>query len=132
MHEFEALVTKNSSLKRLAIHCPRRHLDAKWVATTREQGIVSPYIFNTFVVNKEMLLAKQKELGAILDQAMISVGTATILDISGFYPPVFDKVPVGKYHSERVLLLKDTIGRYQSEISKFKKEIDETSSDLCT
>lgn len=121
MNEFEALVTKNSSLKRLAIHCPRRHLDAKWVATTREQGIVSPYIFNTFVVNKEMLLAKQKELGAILDQAMISVGTATILDISGFYPPVFDKVPVGKYHSERVLLLKDTIGRYQSEISKFKK-----------
>jgi tripartite-type tricarboxylate transporter receptor subunit TctC len=121
MHEFEVLYTKNSSLKRLAIHCPRRHLDAKWVATTREQGIVSPYIFNTFVVNKKMPPDKQKDLGAILDQAMISVGSATILDISGFYPPVFDKVPVGKYHSERVMLLKEALARHQADINKFKK-----------
>ena len=121
MNDFESLHSRNNSLKRLAMHCPRRHPDAKWVATTREQGVVSPYVFNTFVVSKEMPLTKQKELSAILDQAIVSVGSATILDISGFHPPVFDKVPVGKYHNERVLLFKEALTRHQADINKFKK-----------
>lgn len=121
MNEFETLYTKNNSLKRLAIHCPRRHHDAKWVATTQEQGIIGPYVFNTFVTNKEMPVSKQKELGTILDQAIAGIGNKTILDISGFHPPMFDKVPVSKYHSERVQIIKDALLRYQSEISKSKK-----------
>ena len=119
--EFESLYSKNNNLKRLAMHCPRRHSAAKWVATTQEQGIISPYIFNTFVVNKEMPATKQKELATILDQAIVRVGNTTILDTSGFHPPVFDNVPVSKYHTERVQLLKDSVSRYQSEISKFRK-----------
>jgi len=121
MNDFESLHSRNNNLKRLAMHCPRRHPDAKWVATTREQGVVSPYVFNTFVVSKEMHLAKQKELGAILDQAIVSVGSTTILDISGFHPPVFDKVPVSKYHNERVMLFKEALIRHQADINKFKK-----------
>ena len=48
-------------------------------------------------------------------------GHAAILDISGFHPPVFDKVPVGKYHNERVMLFKEALTRHQADINKFKK-----------
>jgi hypothetical protein len=72
-------------------------------------------------VNKEMPVAKQKELGTILNQAMLSVGSTIIMDISGFYPPVFDNVPVSKYHNERVMLFKEALTRHQADINKFKK-----------
>lgn len=121
MNEFVALHAKNNTLKRLAIHCNRRHPEAAWVTTTREQGITSPYVLNTFVVHKNMPLEKQKELSTILDQSILEVGADTILNISAFHPPVFDKIPVARYHANRVTVLKNSLTKHQAEIEKFKK-----------
>lgn len=122
MNEFVSLHSKNNNLKRLAIHCNRRHPDANWVSTTREQGITSPYVLNTFVVHKNMPLEKQKELASIFDQAILAVGADTILNISAFHPPVFDKIPVVKYHSNRITVLKNSIAKHKAEIDKFQKD----------
>jgi tripartite-type tricarboxylate transporter receptor subunit TctC len=119
MNEFTALNSKNNNLKRLAIHCNRRHPEAKWVSTTREQGVLSPYVINTFVVHKNMPSEKQKELSTILDQSIVQVGADTILDISAFHPPVFDNIPVTKYHNHRITILKNSIKKHQVEIEKF-------------
>lgn len=120
--EFDSLYEKNKNLKRLGMHCNRRHPSAAWVLTTKEQGIKSPYVFNTFVVSKNMPLAKQRQLAGILDQSIIDVGADYILESSSFHPPVFDKIPVAKFHSERVLLIKDSLKKHQLEIDRFKKE----------
>lgn len=122
MNEFISLHSKNNNLKRLAIHCNRRHPEANWVATTREQGISSPYVLNTFVVHKNMPLEKQKELSTILDQSIMDVGADNILNISSFHPPVFDKMPIARYHSNRVSVIKNAITKHQAEIEKFKKD----------
>ncbi len=122
MAEFVALHSKNNNLKRLAIHCNRRHPEANWVATTKEQGVQSPYVLNTFVVHKTMPAEKQKELAALLDQAITEVGADTILNISAFHPPLFDKIDVARYHASRVSLLKNALTKHRLEIEKFKKD----------
>lgn len=120
MNAYQSLATKNPNLKRLGIHCNRRHPEAKWVQTTREQGINSPYVFNTFVASVNLSSVRQKEFASIIDQAILDLGADQILEMSAFHPPVFDRISVIKYHQERIALLKTSIAKNQSQIDKYR------------
>lgn len=121
MREYQNLAAKNPSLKRLAIHCQRRHPDAPWVSTTREQKLVAPYVLNTFVVHRNMPDDLRRDLARLFDQAITEVGADKILEISSFFPPVFAKQSVADYHNERIDLLTNSLRQHSAEIQRFKK-----------
>jgi len=118
LHEYENLKAKNPKLKLLALHCDVRHPQAPDVKTTREQGIVSPPVFNTVVASVRMDPAKRKEIAAILDKAFLEIGQDEILDLSQFNPPIFNKVTVEDYHKAKTTMMESALKKRSSEIEK--------------
>lgn len=120
-NELQNLKTVNPNLRALAIHCVRRNPAMPDVATTREQGINSPYVFNTIVASKNMPDTKKQELGYILNQAMLDIGQEQILKISDFLPPIFYRQDAQQFHTENVSRLKSSLAKHKSAIEAAMK-----------
>lgn len=115
-NELQNLKTINPNLKPLAIHCTHRNPALPTVATTKEQGINAPYVFNTIMASKNMPDAKKQELGFILNQAMLDLGQEQILKISDFLPPIFYRQSAQQFHAENVAKLKQSLAKHKSAI----------------
>ena len=115
-NEYSSLKTRNPRLQRLAIHCERRHPDAPGVATTKQQGINTPYIFNTVLASVNMPTTKLQEIKTILNNAVRAVGQEQILAISDFNPPNFRNQSVDDYHKEKVRIMKNSLIKHRAEI----------------
>ena len=120
-NELQNLKTVNPNLKPLAIHCTHRNPALPHVATTREQGINSPYVFNTIVASKNMSDAKRQELEFVLNQAILNVGQEQILKISDFLPPIFYRQSVQQFHAENVARLKQSLAKHKSAVEAASK-----------
>lgn len=120
-NELQNYRTVNPNLKALAIHCTHRNPLLPNVATTAEQGIQSPYVFNTIVASKNMDDAKKQELGFFLNQATLDIGSEQILKISDFYPPIFYKQSPQQFHNENVARLKQSLSKHKSVIESAAK-----------
>lgn len=118
MNEYENLKSKNPNLKLLALHCNTRHKQAPNVKTTREQGIVSPPVFNTIVASVKMDPVKRQELAAILDKAFLEIGRDEILDLSQFDPPIFNNVKVEDYHKTKITMMESALKVHNAEIER--------------
>ena len=119
-NEFTNLKTRNPRLQRLAVHCERRLPDAPGVATTKQQGITAPYIFNTIVANVNMPPAKLQEIKIILNNAVVAVGQDQILAMSDFNPPNFRNQSVDDYHKEKVRVMKAALIKHRAAIEAAK------------
>ena len=115
-NEYSSFKTRNPRLQRLAIHCERRHPDAPEVATTKQQGINTPYIFNTVLASVNMPTTKLQEIKTILNNAVRAVGQEQILAISDFNPPNFRNQSVDDYHKEKVRIMKNALIKHRAEI----------------
>ena len=115
-NEFTNLKTRNPRLQRLAVHCERRLPEAPGVATTKQQGITAPYVFNTIVANVHMPAAKLQEIKVILNNAVVAVGQEQILAMSDFNPPNFRNQSVDDYHKEKVRVMKAALTRHRAAI----------------
>lgn len=120
-NELQNLKTVNPNLKPLAIHCTHRNPAMPNVATTREQGINSPYVFNTIMASKNMADAKRQELGFVLNQAILDVGQEQILKISDFLPPIFYRQSAQQFHAENVNRLRQSLSKHKTAIEAAMK-----------
>jgi tripartite-type tricarboxylate transporter receptor subunit TctC len=115
-NEYSSLKTQNPRLQRLAVHCERRLPEAPGVATTKQQGVNSPYIFNTVLASVNMPATKLQEIKTILNNAVRAVGQEQILAMSDFNPPNFRNQSVDDYHKEKVRIMKNALIKYRAEI----------------
>ena len=113
---YEQMKIKNPNLKMLAMSCPQRHPAAPNVQTLSEQGITTPYVFNTIIANQNMLATRQEEISKILTRAAQIVGLNDIQRSSDFRPPQFDNLPVTMYHNKSIVLVDRLLKKYQSQI----------------
>jgi len=109
---------KNPNLKILAVSCPVRHPDAPAVKTLKEQGIVAPYVFNTIVAHQRMPRDRVRELGDILDQATLTVGSDEIRRLSDFRPGIFNKISAEEFTSSRITMVKQLRQQHRRSIEK--------------
>lgn len=119
-NEYSSLKTQNPRLQRLAIHCERRLPEAPGVATTKQQGVNAPYIFNTVLASVNMPTAKLQEIKAILNNAVRAVGQEQILAISDFNPPNFRNQSVDDYHKEKVRIMRNALIKHRAAIEAAK------------
>ena len=119
-NEYLSLKTRNPRLQRLAVHCERRLSDAPNIATTKEQGINAPYVFNTILSSVNMPVAKLQEIKAILNNAVVTVGQEQLLAISDFNPPNFRNQSVDNYHKEKVRVMTTSLIKHRAEIEAAK------------
>jgi tripartite-type tricarboxylate transporter receptor subunit TctC len=115
-NEYSSFKTRNPRLQRLAMHCERRHPDAPEVATTKQQGINTPYIFNTVLASVNMPTTKLQEIKTVLNNAVRAVGQEQILSISDFNPPNFRNQSVDDYHKEKVRIMKNALIKHRAAI----------------
>jgi hypothetical protein len=118
--EFINLKSVNPNMQRLAMHCERRHPQAPHVATTRQQGIDAPYVFNTVLASVNMPAERRQEIKSILDNAILAVGQDQILTISDFNPPVFRQLSVEEYHKQKITAMKRALTKHRAEIETNK------------
>ena len=112
---------KAPEIKALAASCPTRHPDLPDVKTLREQGVLTPFVFNITVASTEMPLAKRNELGDILNQATLNIGEDTIQKLSDMKPPVFFDKDVDVFYQESIELIEELLEKHQNAISEAKK-----------
>ena len=112
---------KNPAIKPLATSCPTRHPDLLEVATLREQGVLTPFVFNITVANTEMPLEKRNALGDILNQATLNVGEETIQQLSDMKPPVFFDKDVDEFYNESIELIEQLLEKHADNIAKAKQ-----------
>jgi tripartite-type tricarboxylate transporter receptor subunit TctC len=118
--EFLNLKNINPSMQRLAMHCERRHPQAPHVATTRQQGIDAPYVFNTVLASVNMPVERRQEIKTILDNAILAIGQDQILAISDFNPPVFRQLNVEEYQKQKMVAMKRALTKHRSKIEAAK------------
>ena len=89
---------KNPHLQALGITCGTRNPKLPNIKTLKEQGYLTPPIWDDIVANAKMPIEKQKELGKILDQAMLNIGQQQIFDMIDFSVPVFQKISAADHY----------------------------------
>lgn len=114
------LKTQNPKLQRLAVHCDHRLPLAPGVPTLKEQGIVSPTVFNTILASVDMPPAKLQEIKNILNKSIVAVGKEKILALSDFIPPNFKNQSVEDYHKEKLRVMKRALIKHQDAIEAAK------------
>lgn len=116
LNEYSSLKTQNPRLQRLAVHCERKLPEAPGVATTKQQGVNAPYIFNTVLASVNMPSTKLQEIKTILNNAVRTVGQEQILAISDFNPPNFRNQSVDDYHKEKVRIMRSALIKHRAAI----------------
>lgn len=112
---YESMKTKNPNLEAFAASCPSRLPQAPELKTLRENGIISPYVFNITVAHKDMNSTKRKAIAMILNDAQNTVGADELFKLSGM------KVPTES--AEQFYRASVSIVRIQQK--RYRKEIEE-------
>jgi hypothetical protein len=86
---FRQFQDKNPNMQMLAAHCPTRYPGLPNIKTLKEQGIVTPYIWQQLVVSREMDSTRRKELTHIITRAELALGQDRIFQLSDQIPPIF-------------------------------------------
>lgn len=122
-HQFKE---KQPNLQMLGLNCSMRSVQAPGLKTLREQGVNAPIIFNMLMANKAMPVEKRKEIGAILDQSMVTIGPKEHAEIGGLYPPIFQDVRIEDYAKDRIHTMKKLVAKYQHKIAPGSNAADST------
>jgi tripartite-type tricarboxylate transporter receptor subunit TctC len=118
--EFKNLKTQNPKLQRLAVQCDHRLSSGPQIATSKEQGVTSPYVFNTIMASVDMPAAKVQEIKKILNNSIVAVGKETIISLSDFSPPNFKNQSTEEYHKEKIRVMKRALVKHQDAIEAAK------------
>lgn len=121
LQALDSFRTKNPNLRPLAMSCPQRHHQAPQLKTLAEQGIASPYIFNTLLANKTMSSFKQSTVSKILSEATDKVGLQEIVTISAMRPPQFDGISIADFHRATVTTQRELNNRYKQQIENHRQ-----------
>lgn len=116
------LKTKNNKMNAIAASCPKRLPQQPNMPTLKELGIDAPFIFNIAMAHKDMPSARRQSLGAILDQATLSVGAEEIFKLSAMRPPIFDGQSTEEFYRNSVGLVKRLQSKYKEKI-EFSKQL---------
>jgi len=114
---YQALKTKNPSMRMIAASCPSRLPQEPWIKTLREQGISAPYVFNITVAHRLMPRARRIAVADILNTATKNIGAREIFELSATRPPVFDGVGVEEFYRDSFQLVEKLQNKYQSKIN---------------
>ena len=114
---YQALKTKNPSMRMIAASCPARLPQEPGIKTLREQGISAPYIFNITVAHRLMPRARRIAVADILNTATKSIGAQEIFELSATRPPVFDGVGVEEFYLDSIQLVEKLQNKYQTKIN---------------
>ena len=106
----------------IAASCPKRLPQQPNMPTLKELGIDAPFIFNIAIAHKDMPSARRQSLGAILDQATLSVGAEEIFKLSAMRPPIFDGQSTEEFYRNSVGLVKRLQSKYKEKI-EFSKQL---------
>ena len=93
---------QNPKLQALGVTCSVRNPKLPNVKTLKEQGYNTPKIWQIIVANNKMPAEKQKELGNIIDQAMIRIGQKQIYNLIDFSVPVFQKISASQHFEDSI------------------------------
>lgn len=113
----ENLKSVNPKIKVLGVSCNARLSAIPNVKTLREQGIDAPGVFMILVSSSAMPVGKQRELGALLDQATRDIGLATMVNISDMYSPVFTNESTAQFYKTRIRRVQQMQQTYQKQLS---------------
>lgn len=119
---YENLKTKSPNLKLLGLSCPTNDNRYPNIKTIKEQGVITPFVFNITVSNKAMTENKRNEISKILNEATISIGKEEIKRLSDMIPPIFSNIDIGDYYQNTVSLLERLISHHRESISKSIKK----------
>lgn len=114
---YENFKDRNPNLTIVGMSCPHRHPAYPTIKTLKEQGIESPYVFNTVVAHKDMDQQKRREIAAILTQSAEKIGKQWILENTGFVPPQFSGQTAQQHLDQSVALISKLRTKYAKEIS---------------
>ena len=113
---YQQFKEKNPRLGMLAMSCPSRHPDQSQIRTLKEQGIVSPYVFNITIAHKNMDPIKRSEISKILQEATVKVGKTEIQRMSDMNPPIFDKIDLMSYYQNSISIVRTLLQKHQQHI----------------
>lgn len=109
---------KNPNLKIIATTCAQRHPLAPHVPTLGEQGLEHiPPVINIMLASVDMSVDRRIDINKLLDQSTLEVGAETIFNISGFSPPVFQKITAQQFYNKRIGQIKTLRKKYAKEIA---------------
>jgi tripartite-type tricarboxylate transporter receptor subunit TctC len=117
---YEQFKDRNPRMQIQAMSCPTRHPNYPNIKTLREQGILSPYIWNIIVANKEMPISKREELGKILNTATTTVGYAKIHELSDMSPPIFNKISAEAHYKTSIQTVSNLLNKHHKSIDAIK------------
>lgn len=113
---FTNLAGKNAALSVVGVSCPKRLAAHPLIPTLAEQGIRSPYVFNTVVANRAMDPRKQARIGKILLDATVSIGEEKLFKLSGFVPPVFNNQTADQHFKQSIKLIQQLRDQHRDKI----------------
>jgi len=103
--------------KPLAVTCSTRRKEMPNVKTMIEQGITTSGPWHIIITSKEMPADTQKEITAVINRALITLGEEKILEVSNLHPVVFQKnKDVEVYYKTKATAQKALLQKYQSVI----------------
>jgi tripartite-type tricarboxylate transporter receptor subunit TctC len=114
---YQALKTKNPSMRMIAASCPSRLPQEPGIKTLREQGISAPYVFNITVAHRLMPRARRIAVADILNTATKNIGAREIFELSATRPPVFDGISVEEFYLDSIQLVEKLQNKYQTKIN---------------
>jgi len=114
---YQALKTKNPSMRMIAASCPSRLPQEPGIKTLAEQGISAPYVFNITVAHRLMPRARRIAVADILNTATKNIGAREIFELSATRPPVFDGVGAEEFYRDSFQLVEKLQNKYQSKIN---------------
>jgi len=114
---YQALKTKNPSMRMIAASCPSRLPQEPGIKTLTEQGISAPYVFNITVAHRLMPRARRIAVADILNTATKNIGAREIFELSATRPPVFDGVGAEEFYRDSFQLVEKLQNKYQSKIN---------------
>lgn len=117
----ENLKTVNSKMRVLGVSCSTRLQALPNMKTLQEQGIDAPGVFMILVSSNQMSLDRQRELGALLDQATREIGLSTMLQISDMHSPVFTGESVTQFYKSRVRKIQQMRQKFQAKVDSAQK-----------
>lgn len=117
----EHMKPKNPNIKMIATICAQRNPLAPHVPTLVEQGLKEvPPVFNIVLASNQMPESKRRDIGTILDQATLAVGTDRIFAMSGFRPAVVQKMSAQEFFDRRVGQILALRKKYAKELASQK------------
>jgi hypothetical protein len=113
---FNQYKDKNPNMRMVGALCPNRYPGIPGIKTVSEQGIDTPYIWQTILSSKNMDSQRRQDIGDIFAQAERQIGQTEIFKISDQTPPVFYGLSSEQHFKENWKKLINSRNRWRDAI----------------